>query len=186
MHFFCQHLVFVNFNNLKSCLVLSEVYSKLFILCGHSGCWFVGIFLCCAKFCSWSSCLEKKFYTEPKRSSAGDFIQLHFEEHQPVGCHSWRKELLGGEREERKSPEHSSLGRPAAVLPHPLRRRLGRGGWVGDACPGRADELLAATWQGWTARPGCAGSVARLIECCSWLPLWVWWSFVEIGTSLLD
>lgn len=30
MYFFYQHLVFVNLNNFKSCLVLSELYSKLF------------------------------------------------------------------------------------------------------------------------------------------------------------
>lgn len=40
MYFFYQHLVFVNLNNFKSCLVLSELYSKLFILCSHSACWF--------------------------------------------------------------------------------------------------------------------------------------------------
>lgn len=51
----------------------------------------VFFFFCCARFCSWNSDLEKKFNRGPKRSSAGDFIQLHFEEDQPVGCHCWRK-----------------------------------------------------------------------------------------------
>ncbi|XP_010189277.1 PREDICTED: serologically defined colon cancer antigen 8, partial [Mesitornis unicolor] len=34
---------------------------------------------------------QKKFNCEPKESSAGDFIELDAEEHQPVGCHLWRR-----------------------------------------------------------------------------------------------
>lgn len=45
MYYFYQHLIFVNWNSLKSHIVLSKVYSKLFILRIHGDRWFVLFFI---------------------------------------------------------------------------------------------------------------------------------------------
>lgn len=117
MYFLCQHLVFVNFNNFKSCLVLSEVYSKLFILCSHSGCSFVDIF-----FFLLCKILLLKFWPRKKIQQRTQKVfnwRLY-----PTSL--WRgsacrlsllEKVAGGWREEgKKSPEHASLGCLAALL----------------------------------------------------------------------
>lgn len=72
-----------------------------------------------SSFCeisSWNSCLEKKFNREPEVSSTVDFIKLDAEEHPPVCCHLWIRQLVNGGREGGKSAEPSSSGCLAALL----------------------------------------------------------------------
>lgn len=62
---------------------------------------------------------RKKFNGEPKVSSTVDFIKLDAEEHLPVGCHLWIRQLVGGGRKE------NSLSPPAlAALLSPFLHAL--------------------------------------------------------------
>lgn len=125
MYFFCQRLVFVNFNNFKSCLVLSEVYSKLFILCSHSSCWFVGIFSLLCKLLLLKFLPRKKIQQKTPKVLSWRPHPTSLWRASACGLSSLEK-VAGGWREEekKKSPEHGSLGRLAALLPQPLRSAL--------------------------------------------------------------
>lgn len=133
-------------------------------------------FLYCTKFSSLSSCLEKIQQRTQK------VISWRLYPTSLWRASACRLSLLKKVDGRRKEKNHLSTPALAARLlsflspcAAPLCRWLVRRGWAGDARLERADELLPATWQSWTPRPGCAGSVVRLIVCCSWLPLWVWW-----------
>lgn len=147
MYFFCQHLVFVNFNNFKSCLVLSEIYSKLFILCSHSSCWFVGIFSLLCKL------LLLKFLPRKKiQQGTQNVISWR-----PYPTSLWRasacglsllEKVAGGWREEGRKITWAWQPWPPGCSPSSaLAQRPCAGGWSGeaergDAHPERADELL--------------------------------------------
>lgn len=131
---------------------------------------------------SWNSCLEKKFNREPVVSSTVDFIKLDAEEHPPVCCHLWIRQLVNGGREENQlSPAALAAWLlSSALCSVPLCRCVVRGKvWVGRCLSqaGRwAQPLLSSTWEGWPPSPARAGSGEGLIAlaCCSWVPLRSW------------
>lgn len=195
MYFFCQHLVFVNFNNFKSCLVLSEVYSELFILCSHSS-WFVGIFPLLCKILLLKFLPRKKIQQRTQKVISW---RLYPTSHwRPSACRlSLLEKVAGGWKEEEKEITWARQPWPPSCSPSSaLVQRPCAGGWAGEAeldvpvlseqmsCCRLLDRAELSPWLSW--QHGKVNSVLLLVAPVDLVVCMSKYSFVEIGATFRD